>query len=409
MNKRYSLGFMLTLVFAASALSCLLLSLFFYLFTVSNRNDNPGLFHQLTNQNRNESTSTGDFAELIGLIDNRFIGNFDIGEITDAAMRAAVESLDDNWSYYMSPEEYAHFLADSDNTYYGIGVEVNVEEDTNGMIILGVYKDSGAYQAGIVIGDIVVAIDGESIRGLTIEEIRTKLRRELGETAVLTVLRADGEYHELTVTYGTVFRDPVTYEMLENNIGYIWLRNFEEGASERFIAAVNELIDEGAKAFIYDVRNNNGGRVSEVTEILDFLLPEGEIFISVDRSGVEKIIRSDAEFVDIPAVVLVNRHSYSGAEFFAAMLSEYDYAPSVGEQTTGKNRMQTTIPLSNGGAAHISTGHYLTKNRVSLFETDGFTPEYLISLEDDDILFFTRGESEEYSDPQLEKALSLFN
>jgi len=395
---------MLTLVFAASALTGLLLTLLLYVSSMPNAPSFLGVF--TPNRGSNERNADS-FDELIDIIDKRFIGNFDIDEITDVAKRAAVDSLDDNWSYYLSPEEYAEFLAGADNRYSGIGVEVSIDEETDGMMILGVYSGSGADLAGIVIGDIVVAIDGESIRGYSIEEIRIKLRRELEDIAVLTVLRADGEYHEITVVYSRVFRDPVSFKMLENNIGYIWLRNFEESAGDRFIAAVNELIDAGAQAFIYDVRNNNGGRVGEVTKILDFLLPEGEIFISVDRSGVEKITMSDADFVNIPAVVLVNRHSYSGAEFFAAMLSEYDYAPSVGEQTTGKNRMQTTIPLSNGGALHISTGHYLTKNRVSLFDTDGFTPEYIVTLSDDDIVFFSRGDSDEYSDPQLQKALSL--
>ena len=379
-------------MFAASALTGLLITLFLYVSTISSKGENE---------------TADSFAEVLDIIDKRFIGTFDKNEITDIAIRAAVESLDDDWSYYMSPEQYAEFLASSDNRYSGIGVEVMIDEDTEGMMVLGVYSGSGADLAGLVIGDIVVAVDGENIRGFTIEEIRIKLRRELGDSAVLTVLRDDGLYHEITVVYNRVFRDPVSYKMLENNIGYLWLRNFEESAGDRFIAAVNELIQAGAEAIIYDVRNNNGGRVGEVTKILNFLLPEGEIFISVDRSGVEKITESDADFIDLPAVVLVNRHSYSGAEYFAAMLSEYDYAPSVGEQTTGKNRMQTTIPLSSGGALHISTGHYLTKRRVSLFETGGFTPEYIVSLADDDIAFFNRGESEYTSDSQLQKALSL--
>ena len=380
-------------MFAASALTGLLITLAVYA-------------HSLSSANANENNK--DFTELLELIDERFIGTVDLDEITNAALRAAVESLDDDWSYYMSPEEYDLFLANSDNRYHGIGVEVKLDEDTDGMLILGVYSGSGADLAGLVIGDIVVAIDYESILGFTIEEIRLKLRRELGDTAVLTVLRADGEYHEITVEYSRVFRDPVSFEMLDNNIGYVWLRNFEDGAGERFISAVNELKEAGAEVFIYDVRFNNGGRVGEVTKILNFLLPEGEIFISVDRGGVEKITRSDASFLDMPAVVLVNGHSYSGAEYFAAMLSEYDYAPSVGEQTTGKNRMQTTIPLSNGGAVHISTGHYLTKNRISLFDTDGFTPEYIVPFDDEeDIAFFNKDEHGHYSDPQLQKALSL--
>jgi len=383
---------MLTLVFAASALTCVILSLLFYVYTSA--------------RERADTASDG-FAELIGVIEDRFIGELDIDEITEVAKRAAVDALDDDWSYYMSPIEYAEFLRNSNNRYSGIGVDVVLDEETEGMKVLGVYSNSGADLAGIVIGDIVTAVDGESILGLTLPEIRVMLRRPLGSTAVLTVLRVSGEYQEITVLYDVVFTNPVSFEMLEGNIGYLILKNFEEGAAENFISAVNELIDMGARGIIYDVRNNNGGRVNEVTQILDFLLPEGEIFISVDRSGIEKITRSDANFIDLPAVVLVNEYSYSGAEFFAAMLYEYDYAATVGGQTTGKNRMQTTIPLSDGGAVHISTGHYLTKNRISLYDIGGFTPDFIIPMTEEEMHLFHMRELEKSSDPQLLKALSL--
>lgn len=383
---------MITLVLVASALSCMIMALFFFIHIGSREIRDPDL---------------GDFAELLEVIDERFIGEFDIDEIKAAAMHAAVESLDDDWSYYLTPAEYAEFLRHANNRYTGIGVDVVIDDDTEGMKVLGVYGDSGADLAGIVIGDIITGVDGQSIAGLSLSEIRDLLRRPLGSSAVLTVLRSDGEYHLITVLYDVVFTNPVTFEMLIGNIGYVKLRNFEESAADRFIDAVNELIEAGAAGFIYDVRNNNGGRVGEVTKILDFLLPEGEIFISVDRSGIENITRSDANFIDLPAVVLVNQHSYSGAEFFAAMLYEYDYAATIGQQTTGKNRMQSTIPLSNGGAVHISTGHYLTKNRISLYDIGGFTPEFIITMTDEESDLFNRNSLEKESDPQFIKALSL--
>ena len=402
MRKQYSFSFVITLVLAASAFTCLIMTILF----IFSGNLNTLFFARNTTENEQVSQRS-NFDELLKVVDNRFIGAFDLNELEIIAMRAAIDALDDDWSYYMSPDEYADFLENSNNQYHGIGVEVVLDEITEGMKVLRVYKDSGADKAGILANDIVTAVDGESILGLTLTEIRNMLRRELGDTAVVTVMREDGTYHDLTVIYNLVFTDPVIYKMIDNNIGYVLLRNFEEGAGDRFISAVNELIENGAAAFIYDVRSNNGGRVGEVTKILDFLLPEGEIFISVDRSGVENITWSDAEFIDLPAVVLVNSFSYSGAEFFAAMLYEYEYATTVGEQTTGKNRMQTTIPLSNGGAVHISTGHYLTKNRISLFDTDGFTPDYIVTLDEDKIVQLNRGELDPDSDPQLHKALSL--
>jgi len=392
MEKKYSLKFVIALVFAASALTCVLISLLFYWH-----------LHSLPGDNN----KVDDYAELLDVIENRFIGEFNLDEISNAAKHAAIFALDDYWSFYMSPEEYAEYMARSDNKYSGIGVEVIVNEENEGIEVLYVYPDSGADIAGIIAGDIITAVDGESIRGFTISDIREVLRRPIDDTAQLTVLRSNGDYQVLTVVYCIVFTDPVKYEMLDDHVGYVMLRNFEAGAAESFISAVNMLIEQGAVAFIYDVRSNNGGRVGEMTQILDFLLPEGEIFVSVNRSGVEQITESDSDSIELPAVVLVNSFSYSGAEYFSVMLSEYDYAVTVGEQTTGKNRMQTTIPLSNGGAVHISTGQYLTKNRISLYDTGGYTPEHLISFTDDEYELYQRGELDKDSDPQFLKALSL--
>ncbi|MDR2571829.1 MAG: PDZ domain-containing protein [Oscillospiraceae bacterium] len=355
----------------------------------------------------NASINKNIFSEILTLIDNRFIGDYDIDDVAVAAMRAAVDSLDDQWSYYMTADEYSDYMERSNNSYSGIGVEIVIDDDIGGMKVLNVYRNSGAEMAGIISGDIITAVDGDSIIDMTLMEIRNKLHRQLDTTVLITVFREDGRYHDLSVVYKLIFIDPVSFEMLDDNIGHILLRNFDFGAADGFISAVNDLISQGAVAFVYDVRSNPGGRLNEMTRILDFLLPEGEIFISVDRSGVEQIIRSDAESIDLPAVVLVNSSSYSGAEYFAAMLSEYEYAITVGEQTTGKNRMQTTISLSNGGALHISTGQYLTKNRISLFDTNGFTPEYIIELSEDELILYNRGELEKDSDPQLLKALSL--
>jgi len=392
MEKKFPLKYIIALVLTASALTCLVLALILQL-----------------NSSRPRSGNTQDYAELLYLIENRFIGSYDDKEITEAAMRAAVEALDDRWSYYMTPEEYAAYLESSDNRYSGIGVEVVVDADTAGIRVVSVYRDSGADRAGIVAGDIITAIDGESIIGFTMDEMRSLLRREIDATAILTVLRADGKTIEITVVYSVVFTDPVSFDMINGNIGYIALKNFESGASSGFISAAGELIDLGADAFIFDVRSNNGGKVGEMTAILDFLLPECEIFISVDRGGNENITRSDSSEVKLPAVVLVNRYSYSGAEYFAAMLGEYGYASIVGEQTTGKNRMQTTIPLSGGGALHISTGQYLTKNRVSLYDTGGLTPDHPVPMSDDEMILFRAGRLERDIDPQLITALDLLS
>jgi carboxyl-terminal processing protease len=169
------------------------------------------------------------------------------------------------------------------------------------------------------------------------------------------------------------------------------------------------LVGQGATSFIFDVRNNPGGKVIEMKQILDYLLPECNIFVAVQKGGKEDVSTSGPEQLDLPAVVLVNRFSFSAAEYFAAVLQEYDYADVVGEHTTGKNRSQITIELSDGGALHISSGEYLTPNRVSLTEQGGIAPDYALSLTDDDNAALFAGQLEQSKDTQLQKALELIN
>ena len=348
-----------------------------------------------------------DFAALLKIIDELYIGEYDEDLLASEAMKAAVESLGDRWSYYMTPDEYVYFMDLSNNRYAGIGIGVAQDESTDLIKVLSVYGGSAAETAGLLADDLILAIDNEDIAGFTIGEMGDLLSREIGDDVDLTILRPDGSVVTITVVYSYVFVDPVQYEMLSGDIGYISVSNFDYGAADSFIAAAGELIDQGTRAFVFDVRMNGGGRVSEMTGMLDYLLPEGEIFIAVDRSGVETITLSDADMVDLPCVVLVDRNSYSAAEYFAATLSEYGYASVVGEQTSGKNRMQTTYTMPGGGALHLSTSQYLTKNRVSLYDVGGLTPDYLIVLDDDEYELLLSGNVDMEDDPHIQKALSL--
>jgi carboxyl-terminal processing protease len=192
-------------------------------------------------------------------------------------------------------------------------------------------------------------------------------------------------------------------------VGYIAIYNFEAHSADDFIAAVDALVVEGAKAFLFDVRNNGGGRAAELVRMLDYLLPEGEIFVGVTARGQEEIIYSDEHAVTRPAAVLVNEHSYSAAEYFAAVLREYNYAEVVGTQTTGKNRSQVTYLLPDGGALHISTGEYLTPGRVSLTETGGLTPDVVVEMSEEDIEALYYGKLPFEEDVQLMAALARLN
>lgn len=349
------------------------------------------------------------YAALRRDIDAYYIGEYQDEAVLEAALDAAVAALDDKWSYYMTPEEYRRYLNSSNNQYSGVGISVRKDEATGGLLIAGVYAGSSAEKAGLKVGDVITAIDGRDVTVMPLNDATALVERQLGQTVRLTVLCADGETREFEVEYALVGATPVTSELLDGNVGYIAIKNFEANAGGDFIKAADDLMAQGAKSFIFDVRNNGGGKVRELNTILDYLLPECDIFVAVDKNGDEQVLRSGPENVRLPSVVLVNAYTFSAAEYFAAVLQEYGYASVVGEHTTGKSRSQITLKLPNGGALHISSGEYLTPRRVSLAEQGGLAPDREIVLPEDDNLLLYYGLLERERDSQLAEALKILS
>ena len=345
------------------------------------------------------------YASLLRIVRTRFIGDYDVGEVTDGALAGAVQSLDDHWSYYMDAETYAAYQDYSANVYQGIGVTISQDEESGGFLIVSVTKDGPAQRAGIAAGDIILAVDGESVVGGDTGDVRTLVQADYGGTAVVTVLREDGSTEDIPVSCEVVFSSPVRYEMLDGGVGYIDIDNFRDGAAAESVAAIETLVDEGASALVFDVRSNPGGQLTELVALLDYLLPEGVVFIRSDKAGHESVETSDASCVELPMAVLVNGDSYSAAEFFAAALREYEWATVVGEATTGKSRSQVTYPLADGSAVHISQFAYLTPNRVDLYETGGIVPDVEIALSDEDRLLFDTGWLTSGQDLQIQAAI----
>lgn len=313
------------------------------------------------------------YVEIEKTIEENYIGETDTQKLYDAAASAMVKSLDDKWSYYMSPEEYEAYKLSSSNEYQGIGISVKTEDDGT-VVVTSVESGTPAYKAGVSVGQELVSVDGEPVKGMSAEEIGTLIRSKLNKDFKMTVLD-DGDEKTFTLACTLIYKNPVSSRMIDDHIAYIKLSNFEAGASENTINAIERLITAGADSFIFDLRGNPGGLLSELTSLLDYILPEGDLFISIDRDGNETVRRSDKVSLMNKMVVIVDENTYSAAEFFAAALQEYNWATIVGEHTTGKARSQVTIELSNGGAVHISTHKYLTPNRVDLSETGGITPD----------------------------------
>ena len=330
--------------------------------------------------------------EGLYLVNSRFVGEYDETQVVDSALSGMVDGLGDRWSYYLTEEEYEAQNQRRTNQYVGIGVTVNYESE-DGLTIVEVTEGGPAEAAGLQGGEVITAVDGFSLAGEARYEGAERIQGEEGTTVTLEVLGTDGEARTVEVTRASLDSDPVTAKMLEGNVGYVALANFYDHSADRLKEEVTRLQEEGAEALVFDMRNNGGGYLSELTEMLDFLLPEGPIFISRDRAGNEEVTQSDAACVDLPMAVLVNANTYSAAEFFAAELQEQGVAVIVGEPTSGKGYSQQTFALPHGGAMAISTGAYFTGSGTSLIGT-GLTLDWEVYLTDE-------------GDAQLEAALDL--
>ena len=332
------------------------------------------------------------YIEIEKIIDDNYIGDADYNELYNAAAAAMVKSIGDKWSYFMNAEEYEAYKLSSSNEYSGIGVSVKVNSSGE-FEVFSVEESSPAANAGIAVGDIITAIDGENVSDKTLEDVSLLIRSKVNKDFPMT-LESGGDTKTVTVACEIIYKNPVSSRLLDGNIGYIKISNFEAGSSENTKKAIEQLLQTGATSFIFDVRNNPGGLLTELVDLLDYILPEGDLFISVDKSGKETVQTSDKVSLKNKMIVLVNGNSYSAAEFFAAALQEYNWATVVGEQTTGKARSQITLELSDGSAVHISTHKYLTPNRVDLAEAGGVTPDIAVAQDD------------EKTDKQLETAIN---
>lgn len=352
---------------------------------------------------REQTPAEAKTAEIGAYLDRFFIDDYDEEKLADAAASAMVEATGDRWSYYLTAEEKSSYDEQMRNAYVGIGVTITAQEELGGMRIEAVTADGPAEEAGLLTGDIITEVEGEKTLDLGMTGTRTKVRGEAGTFVTLTILRGE-ESFPVSVERRSIQTPVATYEMLDGQIGYIKIANFDTRCAEETNAAMDELIAQDAKALIFDVRNNGGGYKNELVKVLDKILPEGILFQSEDYQGSKQIDRSEADCIDLPMAVLVNQDSYSAAEFFAAAIQEYDWGTVVGTKTVGKGNFQTAFTLSDGSMLNLSIGKYYTPQGRSLTDT-GITPDVEIALSDEDGAKLYYGQLEKADDAQLQAAI----
>lgn len=347
--------------------------------------------------------TSGKLDWVRNLVDRCYIGQADLDAMEDAAAGAMINAIGDRWSYYMTAEEYLEYQDLMANSYVGVGITIQMEEDGS-VDVMEVLPGSGAEEAGIQPGDRITAVDGTSILGMTSEENSALIKGEENTTVRLTLIRG-GQTLEVDVVRRRVETPVATYKMLEDNIGLVTIENFDLRCAEESIAAIEALLAQGAESLIFDVRNNPGGYKTEMVELLDYLLPEGVLFRAEDYRGVEEVDESDADCLEIPMAVVVNLNSYSAAEFFAAALSEYEAAVVVGEKTFGKGYFQNTFPLPDGSAVNLSIGKYCTPKGVSLADV-GLAPDVSAPVDEETAARIYYDLLDPMEDPQILAAIN---
>lgn len=348
----------------------------------------------------------GKLEELMGLIDTAFIGESDRVAMEDAAAAAIIESLGDQWSYYIPAAEYQDYVEQMANAYVGVGITIQVREEEDGFDIVAVEKNGPAHEAGIQPGDILFAANGQEVGPLGTDGAAGIIKGEEGTTVDITIIR-DGQEMTFTVERRTIQVTVAEAQLLEGNIGLITINNFDSRCASESIACIEAMIAQGATSLIFDVRYNPGGYAHELVALLDYLLPEGDLFISEDYMGNRDVDTSDAKCLEMPMVVLVNGDSFSAAEFFAAALRDYDWATVVGEQTVGKGYFQQAFMLSDGSAVSLSVGKYFTPGGISLAEVGGLTPDKVVEVDDETYLGIYYGTVANEDDPQLQAAIEI--
>lgn len=343
------------------------------------------------------------YIEIKDVIEENYINDVNRDQLGESAAAAMVNSLGDRWSSYMTADEYKTFQLSSSNEVAGAGIST-MKQGSDGFQITMVNLDSPAAKAGLNAGMLITAIDGIDVRKMDADEFRTMIRSRLNTSFEVTV---SGQSDPLVVDCKRSYVSPVSYKIERTGAGNIRVENFEAGSGEAMINAFEDLLHQNVYKFVIDLRDNPGGLLSELQTALDYLLPQGELFVLRDKAGHEEIFTSDNSSLKADICILVNGQTYGEAEIFAAVMQEGGAATIIGERTAGRTRLQSTIEISDGSAIRLSTRTFLTASRVDISQNLGVVPDIIVYniVSDLDEINEGNGMAVYASDPQLRTAL----
>ncbi len=319
-------------------------------------------------------------------------------QLEDGMYEGLIEALGDPYSEYYTEEELADLIEQTQGTYYGIGAYIGTDTDTQLPVISGVIEGSPAQEADLQAGDIIYKIEGEEVTGLSLEDIVMRIKGEEGTQVTITFVR-DGESIDKTLTRAKIDSPTVAYEMLDGNIGYLQITEFDDVTIDQFNEAFTSLKSDGMQSLIIDLRSNPGGNVSTVTAIAEQLLPEGLIFYMEDKDGNRTEYTCEGANFDLPLVVLVNEYSASASEILSGAVQDAGIGQIIGTQTYGKGVVQNIFQLSDGTAVKMTVANYYTRGGQNIHGI-GITPDVEVELDAEAYV-------EDGTDTQLNAAIEI--
>ena len=344
------------------------------------------------------------FGEVLEKIQNEYVEEIDQAKTMDAAINGILQSLDP-YSAYMNPEIFAESMTDTSGKFGGLGIEVTME---SGVVkVITPIDDTPASKAGVKSGDYIVRINGEQVQGKTLMEAVNLMRGPIGSSIEITIRRKGLKKAKIIKIIREVIEvKSVDYKLVKNNIGYLRLKTFNENSSSQLKKAILK-IEKNKKlvGYIFDLRNNPGGLLSQAIKISDFFLEDGEIVSTKGRKNREnrKFFAKKGDKINgKPLIVLINNGSASASEIVAGALQDHKRAILLGETTFGKGSVQSIIALKNGGAIRLTVSKYYLPSGKSISEI-GVIPDIKVEEEDENFLINTA------SDNQLSHAVKLLN
>lgn len=339
-------------------------------------------------------------SELDSLIESDYLGDVDEDALKEGLYKGYLEALGDPYSEYYDAEETAKFNENMSGEFSGIGVVMSQDQKSGLITMVQIYKDSPAEKAGFKEGDILFQVAGKDVSGRKLDEVVSDIKGEKGTKVELTVLR--GEEREkvtATVVRDTIEVQTVEYKMMENQIAYLAISEFDIVTYEQYKTALQELEKQGMKGLVIDLRNNPGGSLDIVCEMLDLILPKGLLVYTEDKDGKKQEYNSDADYAyDVPMTVLINGNSASASEIFAGAVQDYEKAEIVGTTSYGKGVVQSVYALKDGTCVKLTVAEYFTPKGRSINEK-GITPDVEVEYE--------YNEADPETDNQLDKAIEV--